>query len=168
MTTQSLATPRRILAATDRSESADAAVRWAAELASSSQADLVVLQVVRPVNGSSSSGEPDMSVTAETLQRFATVLAGERGHARVAVSDDPAEAILTAIDEEAIDAVVVGNVGMAGRKEFLLGNIPNQVSHNARCTVIIVNTAQAAGAGETSRSRVRGMLTQSTEDPEEE
>src|SRR6266496_1573624 len=30
---------------------------------------------------------------------------------------------------------------MAGRKEFLLGNVPNRVSHNARCTVIIVNTA---------------------------
>ena len=37
---------------------------------------------------------------------------------------------------------------MAGRKEFLLGNVPNRISHNARCTVIIVNTAdgQAAGA----------------------
>jgi hypothetical protein len=31
---------------------------------------------------------------------------------------------------------------MAGRREFLLGNIPNRISHNARCTVIIVNTAQ--------------------------
>jgi ubiquinone biosynthesis protein len=29
---------------------------------------------------------------------------------------------------------------MAGRKEFLLGNVPNRISHNARCTVIIVNT----------------------------
>jgi len=26
---------------------------------------------------------------------------------------------------------VVGNVGMAGRKEFLLGNVPNRISHNA-------------------------------------
>jgi predicted unusual protein kinase regulating ubiquinone biosynthesis (AarF/ABC1/UbiB family) len=30
---------------------------------------------------------------------------------------------------------------MSGRKEFLLGNVPNRISHNARCTVIIVNTA---------------------------
>ena len=37
--------------------------------------------------------------------------------------------------------LVVGNAGMAGRKEFLLGNVPNRISHNARCTVIIVNTA---------------------------
>ena len=41
--------------------------------------------------------------------------------------------------------LVVGNAGMAGRKEFLLGNVPNRISHNARCTVIIVNTAGADG-----------------------
>jgi nucleotide-binding universal stress UspA family protein len=47
----------------------------------------------------------------------------------------------TAESEEA-DVVVVGNVGMSGRKEFLLGNVPNRVSHNCRSTVIIVNTLQ--------------------------
>ena len=35
---------------------------------------------------------------------------------------------------------------MAGRKEFLLGNVPNRISHNARCTVIIVNTADGQAA----------------------
>jgi predicted unusual protein kinase regulating ubiquinone biosynthesis (AarF/ABC1/UbiB family) len=29
---------------------------------------------------------------------------------------------------------------MSGRREFLLGNVPNRISHNARCTVVIVNT----------------------------
>jgi predicted unusual protein kinase regulating ubiquinone biosynthesis (AarF/ABC1/UbiB family) len=33
---------------------------------------------------------------------------------------------------------------MGGRKEFLLGNIPNRVSHAARCTVVIVNTTDGA------------------------
>ena len=41
---------------------------------------------------------------------------------------------------------------MSGRREFLLGNVPNRISHNARCTVVIVNTAEremqaAAAAG---------------------
>ena len=44
-----------------------------------------------------------------------------------------------------IDVLVVGNAGMAGRKEFLLGNVPNRISHNARCTVIIVNTTDGVG-----------------------
>ena len=36
--------------------------------------------------------------------------------------------------------IVVGSVGMSGRKEFLLENVPNRVSHNAHCTVVIVQT----------------------------
>jgi nucleotide-binding universal stress UspA family protein len=31
---------------------------------------------------------------------------------------------------------------MSGRKEFLLGNVPNRVSHQSRRTVVIVNTVQ--------------------------
>ncbi|HEX6710699.1 MAG TPA: AarF/UbiB family protein [Rubrobacter sp.] len=68
--------------------------------------------------------------------------------------------ILDAVGEEGVDAVVVGNMGMSGRKEFLLGNIPNRISHNARCTVIIVNTAPPDGmAGPSGQSaEVEGRL----------
>ncbi|MGH9208838.1 MAG: AarF/UbiB family protein, partial [Acidimicrobiales bacterium] len=52
-------------------------------------------------------------------------------------------AIVRAAEQEAIDVLVVGNAGMTGRKEFLLGNIPNRISHNARCVVVIVNTSPA-------------------------
>ena len=45
------------------------------------------------------------------------------------VGDDPAKAIIDAAETEDVDVVVVGNVGMSGRKEFLLGNVPNRVSH---------------------------------------
>ncbi len=67
------------------------------------------------------------------------------------IDDDPAMAIVDAAEEEAIDVLVVGNAGMAGRKEFLLGNVPNRISHNARCTVIIVNTADGQAAGTAAR-----------------
>ena len=60
------------------------------------------------------------------------------------VDADPAMAIVCAAEEAGADLLVVGNVGMAGRREFLLGNVPNRVSHNARCSVLIVNTADAA------------------------
>lgn len=39
---------RRVMVATDRSESADRAVRWAANLAAAYQAELLLLQVVGP------------------------------------------------------------------------------------------------------------------------
>jgi ubiquinone biosynthesis protein len=83
---------------------------------------------------------------SDDLQTYTQQLAGERGRAHVVVDDDPAMAIVHAAEEHRIDVLVVGNAGMAGRKEFLLGNVPNRISHNARCTVIIVNTV-GNGAG---------------------
>src|SRR5206468_12250569 len=85
------------------------------------------------------------SFAAQDLAQYAERLAGTRGKAKVVVDSDPARAIVEAAAEEDVDVVVVGNVGMTGRKEFLLGNVPNRVSHNARCTVIIVNTAALDG-----------------------
>jgi len=133
----------RILVATDRSSTADQAVRWAAALAARYSAELVVLQVVAPTTDPAATAT---SATADAgLQRFAKEVAGDKGRGKIVVDTDPAQAILRAIDEEKIDAVVVGNVGMSGRKQFLLANIPNRVSHNARCIVIIVNTAHLTG-----------------------
>jgi predicted unusual protein kinase regulating ubiquinone biosynthesis (AarF/ABC1/UbiB family) len=74
------------------------------------------------------------------LERYTAELCGPRARARIAISDDPAEAIVRAAHDEDADLVVVGNVGMHSRREFLLGNVPNRVSHRARCSVMIVNT----------------------------
>jgi ubiquinone biosynthesis protein len=133
----------RVMVATDRSETADRAVRWAANVADAYGAELLLLQVLPAAEGN---GTPEVAlgVAGEELRRFAEELAGPRGRARVAVDGDPAQVILDAIEEEQVDVVVVGNMGMSGRKQFLLGNIPNRVSHNARCTVVIVNTAPSA------------------------
>ena len=79
---------------------------------------------------------------AETeLAAYAERVAGPGTRARVAAGEDPASAIVAAAEAEEADVLVVGNIGMSGRKEFLLGNVPNRVSHNATCTVVIVNTA---------------------------
>jgi ubiquinone biosynthesis protein len=126
---------RRVLVATDRSETAEVAVRFAAEMATRFGADLVLLQVVVPPT-------PTSVAMTEDLVRHAHDLVGEQGYGTVVVGDDPAKAIIEAAESEDVDVVVVGNVGMSGRKEFLLGNVPNRVSHGTRRTVIIVNTMQ--------------------------
>ncbi|MGZ8600284.1 MAG: AarF/UbiB family protein [Actinomycetota bacterium] len=135
----------RVMVATDRSETADRAVRWAAAFANRYDAELLLLQVVLPSNPGATEGglaEATRSTfAAEELKQFAEELAGSRGRARVVMDDDPARAILDVAHESDVDTLVVGNAGMSGRKEFLLGNVPNRISHNARCTVIIVNTA---------------------------
>lgn len=135
----------RVMVATDRSETADRAVRWAAAFANRYEAELLLLQVILPSNpGATEGGQAEATratFAGEELRQFAEELAGPRGRARVVMDDDPAHAILRVAEEDDVDTLVVGNAGMSGRKEFLLGNVPNRISHNARCTVIIVNTA---------------------------
>ncbi|MEB2331665.1 MULTISPECIES: AarF/UbiB family protein [Nitrosomonas] len=138
---------RRVMVGTDRSETADQTVQWAAGLADRYDAELFIVQVIVPKYPSATEfgeSEQTSAVAANNdLAHFARQVAGERGHALVVINADPALAIVHAAEQEAIDVLVVGNLGMAGRKEFLLGNIPNRISHNAHCTVIIVNAAHS-------------------------
>ena len=142
---QARAIARRVTVATDRSETADNAVRWAASFADRCAAELCLVQVVVPREPPATAQGAAERARAETaraeLAELATRLAGARGRARVVVDQDPATAIVRAAEEEQSDVLVVGNLGMSGRKEFLLRNVPNRVSHQARCTVIIVNSA---------------------------
>ncbi len=141
----------RVMVGTDRSETAERAVQWAAAFAERYTAELHVVQVVipaHPVDTEHGAAEVTRArAAADELQVYATQIAGERGRSHVVIDDDPALAIVHATEEHDIDVLVVGNAGMAGRKEFLLGNVPNRISHNARCTVIIVNTT---GDGQTA------------------
>jgi ubiquinone biosynthesis protein len=119
-----------VLVATDRSETAHRAVEWAAEMAARYDAELLVLRVT--LDGDTAELETDLTEYAGGL--------GERVRTLVRRAEDPAQGIVDAARDEDVDVLVVGSVGMQGRKEFLLGNVPNRVSHNAPCTVVIVNT----------------------------
>ncbi len=119
----------RILVGTDRSETATRAVRFAVDMAKRYGAQLIVLQA---------GGDED------ELERYVAEHAPGARY-RVDSEVDPAASIIAAAEAEDVDMIIVGNVGMSGRREFLLGNIPNRVSHNARCTVVIVDTSQPVG-----------------------
>jgi ubiquinone biosynthesis protein len=142
----------RVLVATDGSESATQAVQWAANMAERFQAELILLQVVLPAGEGDGPVEIDHEATTDSLEKLAQEVAGDRGRARVVVDQDPARGIVQACDELGVDVCVVGNLGMSGRTKFLLGNVPNRVSHNARCTVIIVNTSRPAVTSDRKRS----------------
>ena len=139
----------RVMVATDRSQTASHAVAWACAMAERYGAELHLVQVIVPANGDGSEHSVTeltrADVAARQLAEYGRELAGERGRSRVVISDDPAGAIVEAAEDGKADVLVVGNVGMKGRKEFLLGNVPNRISHNARCTVVIVNTAARDG-----------------------
>jgi ubiquinone biosynthesis protein len=122
-----------VLVATDRSETAERAVRFAAEMASRYEAELVVLRVLV-------GSDVSRADAVAELETYVAGLAGERKRSAVVSAEDPADAIVDAAKRERADVLVVGSVGMSGRREFLLRNVPNRVSHNAPCTVVIVQT----------------------------
>jgi ubiquinone biosynthesis protein len=122
-----------VLVATDRSETAERAVRFAAEMASRYEAELVVLRVLV-------GSDVSRADAVAELETYVAGLEGERKRSAVVSAEDPADAIVDAAKRERADVLVVGSVGMSGRREFLLRNVPNRVSHNAPCTVVIVQT----------------------------
>ncbi len=128
---------RRILVGTDQSETATRAVRWAAEMAERYGAELLVTQSVRD--------GVDRATIQRELAEYTAQVAGPDARIVVREGNDPALEMVDIAKEEDIDVIVVGSVGMSGRKEFLLENIPNRVSHNAPCTVVIVKTQLKGG-----------------------
>jgi ubiquinone biosynthesis protein len=128
-----------VMVATDRSETAERAVRFAAEMASRYEAELLVLRVLVGDDGSRADAVAD-------LDEYVGGLPGERKRSAVVSGDDPSDAIVEAARRERADVLVVGSVGMSGRREFLLRNVPNRVSHNAPCTVVIVQTDRSGAA----------------------
>ena len=144
---------RLIVVGTDGSETASHALAQALQLAAPLGATLDIVSAYQPVRKARLNAEakdapegyqwainPHEDVDA-TLQAAAdaAVAAGveARTHAR---QGDPADAILDVAEEHGADLIVVGNKGMTGTKRFLLGSVPNKVSHHAPCSVLIIRT----------------------------
>jgi nucleotide-binding universal stress UspA family protein len=53
---------------------------------------------------------------------------------------DPAQSLIDVAETTKADLIVIGSKGMHGGRRFLLGNVPNKVSHHAPCSVMIVRT----------------------------
>jgi nucleotide-binding universal stress UspA family protein len=143
----------RIVVGTDGSETAKEAVRHAIDLAKQVGASLDVVSAYEPVPQSRLREErqqvpqdlehtvtPREDVDA-TLAEAAKEIEESGVEAKTyARQGDPADAIIDIAEEEKADLIIVGNKGMTGAKRFLLGSVPNKVSHHAPCSVLIVRT----------------------------
>jgi nucleotide-binding universal stress UspA family protein len=143
-----------ILVGTDGSETASVAVRHAIGLAVDLQAKLAVVSAYEPTADERLQLErtqvpADVEWTVnpradvlELLDRACSEArsAGVAEAASHARQGDAADAILDVAEEQGVDLIVVGNKGMTGAKRFLLGSVPNKVSHHAPCSVLIVRT----------------------------
>ena len=142
-----------IVVGTDGSDTAKEAVRQAVELARSVGAELLLVSAYQPVSRVSVNRETaqmteDVQWMVSAREDVASLLdeaARTAGEAGVPVQTfprqgDPADAILDVAEERDADLIVVGNKGMTGAKRFLLGSVPNRVSHHAPCSVLIIRT----------------------------
>ena len=143
----------RIVVGTDGSETAKQAVLEAAQLAKQTGAALYIVSAFDPVPQGRLREErleapsdieytlgPNEDVDA-TLAAAARDVDGSGVEVQtIARQGEPADAILDVAEEQNADLIVVGNKGMTGAKRFLLGSVPNKVSHHAPSSVLIIRT----------------------------
>jgi len=143
-----------IVVGTDGSDTARQAVRQAIELSRLAGATLEIVSAYEPISNQRLKDEAteaprdlqwsinpreDVDATlADAAEEAHSAGIGEvRTYAR---QGDPADAILDVAEEQGSDLIIVGNKGMTGAKRFLLGSVPNKVSHHAPCSVLIIRT----------------------------
>lgn len=147
---------KRIVVGVDGSPTAGAALSHAMMLAKRHDARLYVVHAFRSAadlaalavdSAGANIGayaplvEQDLRDEATAILQGATKEASAFGvqAAAVAVAGDASEALLETAERIDADLIVVGNRGMSGARRFL-GNVPNRVSHHAKCSVMIVRT----------------------------
>jgi nucleotide-binding universal stress UspA family protein len=144
---------KRIVVGTDGSETAAEAVSQALELAKMTGATLSLVSAYQPAPGrrvqAEQSGAPaDVQYEIGPREDVNLILDNAAADAKQQgvevqthpVEADPADAILNVAEETKADLIVVGNKGMTGARRYLLGSVPNNVSHHASCSVMIVRT----------------------------
>jgi nucleotide-binding universal stress UspA family protein len=143
----------RIVVGTDGSETAAEAVRQAVDLAKLAGAQLSIVSAYSPVperkvKDTQRDAPADVQYEIGPREDVNLILDAAAAAARKEgvevqthpIEAEPAEAILNVAEETKADLIVVGNKGMTGARRFLLGSVPNNVSHHAPCSVIIVRT----------------------------
>jgi nucleotide-binding universal stress UspA family protein len=143
----------RIVVGTDGSDTAAEAVRKAIGLAKMSGGRLEIVAAFEPLPRTRVREEKaelpgDVSFAVGPREDVNVILDTAVGEAKQDGVEaeshpregDPADAILDVAEETNADLIVVGNKGMTGAKRFLLGSVPNKVSHHAPCGVYIVRT----------------------------
>ena len=146
-----------IVVGTDGSETSCRAVQRAGLYAAALDAPAVVVTVFqRPQEGdigpaSQRSESPQVSSVAsgyraavdvaQDAARFARAAAPGADVDATAVEGDPADGLIDLAASRGDSLLVVGNQGMTGSARFLLGSVPNKISHHAVGDVLIARTS---------------------------
>ncbi|MFI5042211.1 MAG: universal stress protein [Acidimicrobiales bacterium] len=143
-----------IVVGTDGSATAGQAVRQAGALAVALGAKLHVVHAFQTLSAMTSIG-PDGGAAAASIGLSEAVEAQAKAILDRAVEDakalgveveahlspgDAANALIETAERVDADLLVIGNKGMSGVRRFVLGSVPNKVSHHCPCSLLIVNT----------------------------
>jgi nucleotide-binding universal stress UspA family protein len=144
---------RSMVVGTDGSDTATEAVRQATEIARQLGAKIHLVSAYEPVTEGRLRSDvqdvpddlqwavnPRSDVNATLEEASKTVKGAGVEVETYAREGDPADAILDVAEEQKADLIVVGNKGMTGAKRFLLGSVPNKISHHAPSSVMIIRT----------------------------
>ena len=141
---------KSIVVGTDGSDRATLAVGKALALARATGATLHAVHAIPPaIFGTEFVDATGTPITRDDLreegnQTLARVVA-QADHEGVNlqahnVDGAPADGLIRIAERVDADLVVVGNLGMNGVRRFVLGSVPNKLSHHCPCSVLIVNT----------------------------
>lgn len=140
-----------IVVGTDGSPTAGEAVRQAKELARTCGAKVHIVSAYKPLESlyvapevlpaaAYDAVDPRAEAERTLAEAAAQMKSGGVEAQTYAYPGDPASALIDVAEGQKADLIVVGNKGMAGKARFLLGSVPNKVSHHAPCAVLIVRT----------------------------
>jgi nucleotide-binding universal stress UspA family protein len=140
----------KIVVGSDGSDTAKQAVEEAARIAKALNAELHIVMSNRGLRDARIGGAPPgaVPVYGSMQEGISGAIVDEAvAGARVAgltaeghvIDREPADALLQVAEEIGASTIVVGNKGMSGGRR-LLGSVPNKVSHEAHCNVLIVAT----------------------------
>jgi nucleotide-binding universal stress UspA family protein len=138
-----------IVVGTDGSPTANAAVQRAGTLAKLTGARVELVSGYKDNHAmAAGAGVPVVDMTEDArkaadgcLEQAATRLRSNGVEVEThCMPGDPADALIDVAEATDADLIVVGSRGMRGRRRFLLGSVPNRVSHHAPCSVMIVRT----------------------------
>jgi nucleotide-binding universal stress UspA family protein len=136
-----------IVVGTDGSPTAEIALGKAVDLARLTGATLHVVSAYEPAPARVTGGAPPGEFSAGSDFKADAILQKALSRARGADIEvqehapkgSAADALLAVAKEHGADVIVIGSVGMQGARR-VLGSVPNKISHQASCDVLIVQT----------------------------
>jgi nucleotide-binding universal stress UspA family protein len=150
---------KQIVVGTDGSAGANAAVDAAIELARLTGATLHVVNAHKVTTAYQLATAPEVGLPLEAVsasneaiqteaRRVCEQAVGRAGAQGVraeghCIGGDPADALITVARDTECDLIVVGNRGMTGARRFVLGSVPNKLSHHCPSSLLIVDTTSA-------------------------